>query len=245
MNLVSELIGWLSVGAHWVGPGGVPQRVLEHLEYTALAVVFALLIGVPLGAVVGHTGRGGFLLVGLANGLRALPTLGLLTVVVSLAGLGWLPPIAALTVLAVPPILAGTYAGIRAVDPAVVDAARGVGMRETGVLLTVEVPNALPQIFGGVRSAVLQVVATATVAAYVAGGGLGRYLIDGLAQLDYPQVLSGAVLVAALAIVLDVVFLGVQRLGTPTGVRASHRTPKSREQAAVEVSASEQGGNPE
>jgi osmoprotectant transport system permease protein len=223
MNFLTELVGWLADPAHWTGPAGVPQRVLEHLGYTALALAFALLIALPIGAVVGHTGRGGFLLVGLANGLRALPTLGLLTVVVSLAGIGLFPPIAALTVLAVPPVLAGTYAGIRAVDPAVVDAARGMGMREHQILLRVELPNAVVIVCGGVRSAALQVVATATVAAYVAMGGLGRYVIDGLAQLDYPQVLAGAVLVAALAVVLDVVFIGVQRVLVPAGLRRARR----------------------
>lgn len=237
--MLGELIGWLGDPAHWTGPTGVPQRVLEHLGYTALALVCALVIALPIGALVGHTGRGGFLLVGLANGLRALPTLGLLTVVVSLAGVGLLPPIAALTVLAVPPVLAGTYAGIRAVDPAVVDAARGMGMREHQVLLRVELPNALPIIFGGVRSAALQIVATATVAAYVAMGGLGRYVIDGLAQLDYPQVLAGAVLVAALAVLLDAVFVGVQRLVAPAGLR---RTRRGR--AVRAVRATEPGGNP-
>jgi osmoprotectant transport system permease protein len=234
-----DLIGWFGDPAHWAGPTGVPQRVLEHLGYTALALAFALVIALPIGALVGHTGRGGFLLVGLANGLRALPTLGLLTVVVSLAGVGLLPPIAALVVLAVPPVLAGTYAGIRAVDPAVVDAARGMGMREHEVLLRVELPNALPIIFGGVRSAALQIVATATVAAYVAMGGLGRYVIDGLAQLDYPQVLAGAVLVAALAVVLDAVFVGVQWAVAPAGLR---RTRRARQGRAVR--ATEPGGTP-
>jgi osmoprotectant transport system permease protein len=228
MSFFTELVGWLADPAHWTGPTGVPQRVLDHLGYTALALLFALLIALPIGAVVGHTGRGGFLLVGLANGLRALPTLGLLTVVVSLAGIGLFPPIAALTVLAVPPILAGTYAGIRAVDPAVVDAARGMGMREHQILLRVELPNAAAIVFGGVRSAALQVVATATVAAYVAMGGLGRYVIDGLAQLDYAQVLAGAVLVAALAVVLDVVFLGVQRVLMPAGLRGAGRARRPR-----------------
>ncbi|WP_137814342.1 ABC transporter permease [Gandjariella thermophila] len=239
--MLGELIGWFGDPAHWTGPTGVPQRLLEHLGYTALALACALVIALPIGALVGHTGRGGFLLVGLANGLRALPTLGLLTVVVLLAGVGLLPPIAALTVLAVPPVLAGTYAGVRAVDPAVVDAARGMGMREHQVLLRVELPNALPIIFGGVRSAALQIVATATVAAYVAMGGLGRYVIDGLAQLDYPQVLAGAVLVAALAVVLDAAFAGVQRVVSPAGARRSRRGRAGRVSA---VRATEPGGTP-
>jgi osmoprotectant transport system permease protein len=217
---VNYLVSWLGNPAHWVGSAGVPVRVLEHLEYTGLALLFALVIGLPLGALVGHTGRGGVLLVGLANALRALPTLGLLTLVVLVIGIGLVPPLAALIVLAVPPIMAGTYAGIQAVDPEVVDAARCIGMREHQVLLRVELPNALPLIVGGVRSATLQLVATATIAAYVALGGLGRFVIDGNAELDYAQMASGAVLVAVLAVVLDALLGVVQRLIVSPGLRS-------------------------
>ena len=168
------LTSWLFDPSNWSGSQGVPTRLVEHLGYTGLALVIAIVIGFPLGAVVGHTGRGGFVLVGAANVLRALPTVGVLTLVVLLAGIGLIPPIAALTLLAIPPIMAGTYAGIQAVEPVVVDAARGVGMREREVLFSVELPNAMPLIFGGIRSAALQVVATATIAAYVGLGGLGR-----------------------------------------------------------------------
>jgi osmoprotectant transport system permease protein len=219
----SSMWAWLSDPANWQGQSGVPVRTLQHLEYTGLAVLFALVISCPIGAVVGHTGRGGAA-VALANGLRALPSLGVLTIVVLLFGLGLTPPILALTLLAIPPVLAGTYAGIRAVDPAVVDAARGVGMREWQILLKVEVPNALPLIFGGLRSATLQVVATATIAAYVALGGLGRFVIDGLAQLNYPEMLGGALVVAVLAIVLDLVLVGVQRLVVSPGILESRVT---------------------
>jgi osmoprotectant transport system permease protein len=214
----TSLFDWLTTSAHWHGPDGVPIRTLEHLEYTGLTMLFALVISLPIGAVVGHTGRGGVGVVGVANGLRALPSLGILTIVVLVGGLGLAPPILALTLLGIPPVLAGTYAGIRAVDPAVVDAARGVGMREWEILLKVEVPNALPLIFGGIRSAALQVIATATIAAYVALGGLGRYVIDGYAQLDYAQMLAGALLVAVLAIVVDLLLVGVQRLIVSPGL---------------------------
>jgi osmoprotectant transport system permease protein len=214
----SSLFSWFASSAHWHGTSGVPQRILEHLGYTGLTMLFALVISLPVGALVGHTGRGGVAVVGLANGLRALPSLGLLTIFVLVGGLGLAPPIVALTVLAIPPLLAGTYAGIRAVDPAVVDAARGMGMREWQILLKVEVPNAMPLIFGGIRSATLQVVATATIAAYVSLGGLGRFVIDGYALLDYPQMLAGALLVAALAIILDLLLVGVQRLVVSPGL---------------------------
>ena len=149
--------GWLFDPANWTGSGGVPARLVEHLGYVALAMIIALVIALPIGAWVGHTGRGGFLVVGSANALRALPTLGVLILLVAPFGLSIIGPLIALVVLAVPPLLAGTYAGVRNVDPAVVDAARGMGMRGREVLWRVELPNALPLIIGGVRSAVLQV----------------------------------------------------------------------------------------
>ncbi|MBV8933996.1 MAG: ABC transporter permease [Kutzneria sp.] len=215
------MTSWLFDGTHWTGSDGVPARLSEHLGYTAVALAIAVAVGFPLGAAIGHTGRGGLILVGAANGLRALPTLGVLTIVVGIAGIGLVPPITALIVLAIPPVMAGTYAGIRAIEPITVDAARGVGMREWEVLLRVEIPNALPLIFGGVRSAALQVVSTATIAAFVGVGGLGRYVFDGLAVQDYAQVASGAVLVAALAIIVDVLFIGLQRLVVSPGLTSA------------------------
>ena len=162
MNVFSYLLD----PAHWTGPQGIPVRLVEHIFYTVLTLLIALVIAVPIGAWIGHTGRGGVLVVGLANGLRALPTLGLLVLIVGATGLGLIGPITALVILAVPPILAGAYAGVRNVDPAVVDAARGMGMRGREVLLGVELPNALPLMIGGIRSATLQVISTATIAAY-------------------------------------------------------------------------------
>jgi osmoprotectant transport system permease protein len=216
-----NVFSYLLDPAHWTGVQGIPARLVEHLGYTALTLLIALLIAVPVGAWIGHTGRGGFLVVGLANGLRALPTLGLLVLIVGATGLGLLGPITALVILAVPPILAGTYAGIRNVDPAVVDAARGMGMRGREVLFGVELPNALPLIIGGIRSSVLQVISTASVAAYVALGGLGRFIIDGLAIRDFPEMVAGSVLVAVLAIVADLLLAGLQRLLVSPGLRAS------------------------
>ena len=205
----------------WAGSQGIPARLVEHLGYTALTLVVAVLIAVPIGALIGHTGRGGFLVVGLANGLRALPTLGLLVLIVGAVGLGLLGPIVALVILAVPPILAGTYAGVRNVDSSVVDAARGMGMREREILFGVELPNALPLIIGGIRSSVLQVISTATIAAYVALGGLGRFIIDGLAVRDYPKMVAGSLLVALLAIVGDLLLAGLQKLLVSPGLRAA------------------------
>jgi osmoprotectant transport system permease protein len=216
-----NFLSYLLDPVNWSGPQGIPQRLVEHLGYVALTLLIALVIAVPLGAWIGHTGRGGFLAVGLANGLRALPTLGLLVLIVGATGLGLLGPITALVILAVPPILAGTYAGVRNVDAAVVDAARGMGMRGREVLLGVELPNALPLIIGGVRSSVLQVISTATIAAYVALGGLGRFIIDGLSVRDYPQMVAGSILVALLAIVADLLLAGLQRLLVSPGLRAA------------------------
>ena len=224
MSLWALLGQWLTDPTHWHGSTGVPTRLVEHLEYTGFAMLFALVIAVPIGVVVGHTGRGGFAVVGVANGLRALPSLGLLTIVVLASGLGLAPPVLALTVLGIPPLLAGTYAGVRAVDPAVVDAARGVGMREWQVLLRVEIPNAMPLIFGGVRSAALQVVATATIASAVGLGGLGRFVIDGIEQQVYQQALAGALLVGALAIVIDLVLVAVQRVVVSPGLNQTGLT---------------------
>jgi osmoprotectant transport system permease protein len=228
MNYLSFLVD----PASWTGGQGIPARLVEHLGYTALTLLIAVVIAVPLGAWIGHTGRGGFLVVGLANGLRALPTLGLLVLIVGATGLGLLGPITALVILAVPPILAGAYAGVRNVDPAVVDAARGMGMREREVLLGVELPNALPLIIGGIRSSVLQVISTATIAAYVALGGLGRFIIDGLAVRDYPQMIAGSLLVALLAIVADLLLAALQKLLVSPGLRAA---PRARRQRPVSI----------
>jgi osmoprotectant transport system permease protein len=183
-------------------------------------VLIGVVVAVPIGALVGHTGRGGFLIVGLANGLRSLPDLGLLILLVLLVGIGLLPVVVALLVLAVPPLLAGTYAGVRNVDASVVDAARGMGMREREILLKVELPNSLPLLIGGLRAATLQVVATAAVAAYVSFGGLGRFLIDGLSVRDYPQMAAGAVLVAVLALLVEAVLACVQRAVVSPGLRS-------------------------
>lgn len=213
-------LGWLFDPAHWRGGQGVPQRLVEHLGYTALTLIIALVIAIPLGAWIGHTGRGGFLVVGLANGLRALPTLGLLVLLVGSIGIGLLGPLIALVILAVPPILAGTYAGVRNVDGSVVDAARGMGMRGRDVLFQVELPNALPLIIGGIRSSVLQVISTATIAAFVALGGLGRFIVDGLSVRDFPQMIGGSLLVALLAIVADLLLAGLQRLLVSPGLQA-------------------------
>lgn len=203
MNFLQQALSFIFTAENWGGPSGLTARILEHLEYTVIAVFFSALIAVPVGMLIGHTRRGTFVIVTGVNALRALPTLGVLLLGVLLWGLGLVPPTVALMLLGIPPLLAGTYAGIANVDPAVVDAARSMGMTERRILLRVETPNALPLILGGLRTATLQIVATATIAAYASLGGLGRYLIDGIKIREFYIALVGALMVTALALLLD------------------------------------------
>lgn len=224
--MIAQILSWLTSSAHWSGDDGIGHRLVQHLEYSFSALLVATVIALPLGLYVGHTGRGRFLVVNVAGAARAVPTLGLLFLVVLFLGSRLsgdvaflLPSVLVLVVLAIPPILSGAYAGVEGVDPAARDAAKGMGMRGAQVLRRVEFPCALPLIFSGVRSAALQVIATATIAAYVGLGGLGRLLIDGLAVRDTPQTVSGALLVAVLALAVDLLFFAViQRLVVSPGL---------------------------
>lgn len=223
--MIVETWSWLTTAARWSGDDGIWTRIGEHLEYTVLAVLVALVIAIPIGAVIGHTGRGAGFVAGAANTLRALPSLGLL-VILALWSLGHLPvtialqaaAVAVLVLLSIPPILTSTYAGVAAVNPATRDAAEGMGMTGRVVLTRVELPIALPLVFSGIRSAFLQAVATATIAAFVSLGGLGRYVLDGLAQHNYPKMVAGALLVALLAIVGDRVLAAVGYLVASRGL---------------------------
>jgi osmoprotectant transport system permease protein len=217
-NIVVGFAEYVSDPDSWTAPGGLLSRVLEHGLYTVLALTVAALVALPVGLLVGHTNRGSFLALNLANGARALPTLGVLILVALATSIGLGPVMMALVILGIPPILASTYAGIRNVDPAAVDAARGMGMTEREVLWGVEVPIALPLIFSGLRAATLQIVSTATIAAVVALGGLGRPLLDSIALRDYPQAMAAAVLVAGLAIVFDLFFATLTRVVVSPGV---------------------------
>lgn len=219
------MIGWLLDGSHWAGSDGITNLIVEHLIYSGTALLVAIAIGVPIGLYVGHTRRGTFLIAGFANALRALPSLGLIVLLVILFGpvfasdLAFIvPSLIVLAVLAVPPIVTCTYAGILAIDPAVVDAARGMGYRPLKLLFSVEVPCALPLILSGIRSATLQTVSTATIAAYVSLGGLGRLIIDGRAQNDYMQMAAGAILVGALALLVDLTMGVISTLIVSPGI---------------------------
>lgn len=212
MNHLSAAVNWLLEAHTWTGSGQLGVRAAEHLGYTAVAVLVAAVIALPAGLVIGHTGRGRAAAVLSSGAVRALPTLGLLTLAALAAGVGLIAPLIALVVLAVPSILAGAYAGVESVDRGTVDAARAQGMNAWQVLWRVEVPLGLPIIIGGLRLAVLQVTATATLAAYVGAGGLGRPLFLGLRTYDYPMMLGASLVVILLAILLDACFEALQRL---------------------------------
>lgn len=218
MNYLAEALAYLADPVHWTEVNGILQRTGEHLMLSVLAMLVAVIVAVPIGLAIGHTGRGRTVAILVTGSARAIPTFGLLLFIVLLAGLGVLPVVVVLAVLAIPPLLAGVYAGIESVAPEVVDAARATGMSGAQVLGRVEVPLGLPLAIGGLRSAVLQVIATATLAAYVGQGGLGRYLIEGLARRDYLIAIVGAILVAALALLVDGALAVAQRLVVPRGV---------------------------
>ena len=248
--MIGEILTWLTSGDAWSGSDGILARLLEHVTYTAIVVLLASLVAVPTGLWIGHSGRGRWLVTG-ANALRAVPTLGLLfalTLVLLPVLPGdaayLVPSVAVLVLLAIPPILSGTYAGVEAVQPATRDAARGIGMTGREVLTQVELPIALPLVLSGVRAAVLQVVATATIAAYVGLGGLGRFLIDGLATQDYASTAGGAILVALLALGLDAPFALLARLLVSPGLTG--RTPRSqrRDARCIDTDPTPAGGTP-
>lgn len=204
-----NLFSFLRDPANWRADGGITDLLLQHLGYTGLAVLVAALIAIPLGIVIGHTGRGSLLVIGSSNAARALPSFGLLVLVVVLIGNSLGPIVLVLAVLALPPILTATAAGVQGADPDAVHAARALGMTAGQIVGKVEWPLALPLVISGLRSATLQVVATATVAAFVAGGGLGQLITSGQLIGDYPQMFAGALLVAVLAIVLDIILGGI------------------------------------
>jgi osmoprotectant transport system permease protein len=218
VEVLSDLIAWLTDPAQWSGPSGIPNRTVQHLWYSLLATAIAAAIALPIGVGVGHAGRGGLLAINLSNLGRAIPSLGIIILVFTLVGFGVIPVLVALTALAIPPIVTNSYVGMRSVDPDVREAAQGMGMTGWQVLWRVELPVAMPLIMAGIRTSTVQVVATATLAAYVGLGGLGRYLIDGLSQQVLAQVLGGAVLVALLSLATELVLGRVQALVVSKGL---------------------------
>jgi osmoprotectant transport system permease protein len=222
MELIPDVIAWFADPSHWEGSNGIPTRTLQHLGYSASAIAGALLIALPVGLWVGHTRRGGTVAINVANIGRAVPSFGIIILMVVLAGLGFMPVLVALVAFAIPPILTNTYAGITGVDPRLRDAAEGLGMRPMQVLLRVEVPVAMPLIMAGVRTSAVQVVATAAIAAFPGLGGLGRYIINGFAVQDLTQMLAGALLIALLALLVEGLLAGVQRRLVSDGISGSN-----------------------
>ncbi|MGY5011563.1 ABC transporter permease [Streptomyces sp. 900105755] len=219
MNVLNFVHAFFSDSSHWHGYDGIPTRLWEHVQYSLEALAYAAVIGLPIGLITGHYGRGGNTLALIATAGRALPSFGLLVLMFIWLGFGMLPVMIPLVILAVPPILVTTYEAMRSVDPSPVDAARGMGMPESRVLFQVELPVALPLILSGLRSAAIQIVSTATIAAYVSLGGLGRYIIDGLYQRNYEKVVGGATLVAAMALATLGIFWAIARVTVSPGVR--------------------------
>src|SRR6267378_7892753 len=219
MNLLQATWQWLVAPAHWQGSDGIPTRLLEHIHLSAESVLIGALIALPIGIALGHYGRFGNLAINISNVGRAIPSFGILVIAFQIFGLGDFPIVLSLTALAIPPMVTNTYVALREVDADVKDAARGMGYRELAQVLRVELPLAVPLLMAGVRTSAVQVVATATVAALIAGGGFGRYIVDGLATQDYVKTAAGAVLVAALALATELSLSGVQRLLVPRGIR--------------------------
>lgn len=219
---------WLADPAHWQGPDGIPIRTFEHLWISAASVLVAIAIAMPIGLAIGHSGRGSLLAISMANIGRAVPSYALMVMVLPISlsmsprlGLDVIPTFVAMTVLALPPVLVNTWAGLRQVDRDLVEAARGMGMRERQILRSVELPLAMPVIVDGIRIAAVQVVATATLGAILGYGGLGRYIIDGIARHEDDRLFAGVVLVAGIALLTEGAFALLQRRLTSPGIRGS------------------------
>ena len=221
MSFLGAVVAWFTSPAHWTGSGGVPTRLLEHVQISAVAMGVAIVIALPIGITLGHLHRFGNVAINVSNVGRAIPSFAILVIAFEIFGLGNIPAFAALTLLAIPPMLTNSYIGVRDVDPEVLDAARGMGMRVRRMVFGIEIPLAIPLVMAGVKTSAVQVIATATLAAIVAGGGLGRYILDGLGQRDDIQVFAGAVLVAVLAIAVEQFLSGLEQILTPRGLRKS------------------------
>ena len=227
MSFLAKVIAWFADPTNWQGSDGIPTRLLEHVELSAEAVAAGALIALPIGIALGHYGRFGNLAINLSNVGRAVPSFALLVIAFQAFGLGNLPIIFALTALAIPPMLTNAYVALSEVDPDIKEAARGMGYRQLPQLLRVELPLAVPLLMAGIRTSAVQVVATATLAAEIAGGGLGRFIIDGYAQQIYTEVFAGAVLVGLLALATELALSSLERLLAPRGLRLV-RAPAAR-----------------
>jgi osmoprotectant transport system permease protein len=224
MSFFNYAWDWVTQSANWQGAGSIPQQILAQLGYAGAALLIAAVIAIPAGVAVGHSGRGAVVVVNVANGWRAIPTLGLLILLAkyfTFSALAWLVP---LVVLGIPPILVNAYEGVAGVDPGVRDAAKGAGMTGWQQVTRVEVPIAMPLILVGLRTGAIFVVATATLVAYLGYGGLGRFIFDGLAQFNYSPVAGGALVLMVLAALVLVFFAVLARLVVPAGLRKQRRS---------------------
>lgn len=234
MSVLASVWQWFADPSHWQGENGIPTRIVEHVQLSAESVLIGAVIALPLGIALGHYGRFGNLAINISNVGRSVPSFAILVIAFQIFGLGDLPVILALTALAIPPMVTNSYVALREVDPDVRDAARGMGYRELAQLFRVELPLAVPLLMAGIRTSAVQVVATATLAALIAGGGLGRYIIDGFGQQNYPMMISGAILVALLALATEVSLSAVERLLVPRGIRLL-MAPKMRRATSFKV----------
>ncbi|MEI2715684.1 MAG: ABC transporter permease [Candidatus Nanopelagicales bacterium] len=223
---MSELIAWFTDPANWSGPNGIPVRTLQTLWISAAAMVIAVALAFPIGMIIGHFGRFGGLVTNLGTIGRAIPTFALLIIFASwdVIGVGNLAAILALAIFAIPPLLTNTYVGVRDVDEAMVDGATGMGMTDRQVLGRVELPTAVPLIGAGLRTTTVQVVATATLAALVGGGGLGRYVVDGFALQDLTLMFAGVICVSVLSVGTEAVLAVIQKYLTPLPLRAKKKS---------------------
>ena len=230
-----NVIEWFTDPANWTGENGIPVRTWEQVQISMFAMIIALVIALPIALILGHLRKGMFLATNIGNVGRAVPTLGVLTILASIPeiGIGNLAAILALALFAIPPVLTNTYTGLAGVDDEVRDAARGMGMGPMGILSRVEVPLAVPLIAAGIRTATVQVVATASLAALVGSGGLGRYVVDGFALQDNTLIIAGAILTAGLAVVAELGLSQVQRVVTPKGLRSASRAEIAEQEIPV------------
>ncbi|MDD7929458.1 ABC transporter permease [Microbacterium thalli] len=235
MNVFVDAIAWLLDPAQYTGTNSVPVLIGQQLYYTFISVLIAALIALPIGWAIGHTGRGREFAVAISGAARAIPSFGLLILLILLLGVTRKTEAAFVTfvVLAIPPLLAGAYSGLQAIDGRTIDAARAVGMTEWQILWRVEVPLGLPLLVGGLRSAVLQVVATVTIAGYTDLGGLGFRIIQGIDLRAIDQVLGAALVLALLALVLDALLALLQRWTAPRGIRVASAAPERRRPVAA------------
>jgi osmoprotectant transport system permease protein len=221
LTFLGQIVQWFLDGSHWQGDFGIPNRLFEHVSMSALSLAAAALVALPIGITLGHFGRGGTLAINISNVGRAVPSFALLVLAVQLVGIGFWPAFVALVALGIPPMVTNSFVGMQEVDADVREAARGMGMRGRLVLWRIELPIALPFIMAGIRTSAVNIVATATLAALVAWGGLGRFIIDGFSQRDTTQIFAGAVLVGLLSIVVELGLSAAQRLTVPKGLRAT------------------------